>query len=592
MGWMSEAAGRGLRGLVRKSAFFASLLVSLFVAESAWALTCDQVNGRTIEENDGNPATFNTETYPLTLQPGEIMSFHVSALTPGALVNLILNGVTVIAVAPGNYVLINATAADVTTNVEVFVHESRMTATGTCNSSGGGGGGGTPTTSGDEAAAKRDALQNSTTGPRPSSDPDNLPGSTTVEQDICEYLEKEWGALIVRREDLEFERQAVIVGAVDNRNRPFSAFPGDDDAEKIANKERRVFELFRKAEELALQLELINDDLADLRSRLRACRERQGIFDALDDPDELGDGEQILYAPVAERFGRNVPWPVTAVGYAKHPTTTISTASQHGFAVGGKPANLWMRAQGSILDGTLGRTGAAGALQAGVVVGVTPAVDVGFLAHILTGTVQSSTIGGSLTSVAGGVGLYTKINLPSGFRFGLSGLHEWGGHNITLGGATGFYTSSFWAVSAALSRPFAAGAWVVTPAVSGTWNHVTNGGYTDSAGLVVPSTSDSTLYFTGKLNVARPILRSGERVRAITPRFGVSANVFAQRARNLVLGGGLGTLTSAAFTLDLETGLAFALANGGTIDLALQARGLAGNNRSYTLQAGVRVPLN
>ncbi len=601
MGWMSKAAGRGLRGLVRKSAFFASLLVSLFVAESAWALTCDQVNGRTIEENDGNPATFNTETYPLTLQPGEIMSFHVSALTPGALVNLILNGVTVIAVAPGNYVLINATAADVTTNVEVFVHESRMTATGTCNSSGGGGGGGTPTTSGDEAAAKRDALQNTTTGSRPSSDPTNLPGSGSSDVDPCGTYQRWIGNLVTRRDELEFELSAIERRSGDLIHTPTQSLPGETLAAKIGYRERELDRMSKRVEIIVGDLEDISSDIKVARQRLGDCLEENGIPNAgangsalppINDPDELGDGERILYAPVAERFGRNVPWPVTAVGYAKHPMTTISTASQHGFAVGGKPANLWMRAQGSILDGTLGRTGAAGALQAGVVVGVTPAVDVGFLAHILTGTVQSATIGGSLTSVAGGVGLYTKINLPSGFRFGLSGLHEWGGHNITLGGATGFYTSSFWAVSAALSRPFAAGGWVVTPAVSGTWNHVTNGGYTDSAGLVVPSTSDSTLYFTGKLNVARPILRSGERVRAITPRFGVSANVFAQRARNLLLGGGLGTLTSAAFTLDLETGLAFALANGGTIDLALQARGLAGNNRSYTLQAGVRVPLN
>ncbi|MBO6717788.1 MAG: autotransporter domain-containing protein [Rhizobiaceae bacterium] len=582
MGSGYVTVGRRGTAVLQKIAFWISLVVAALAAESAWALTCAQVNGRTIQENDGVPATFNTETYSVTLEPGQSITFQATALAAGAQVSIIVEGFLVHDNPNTSYTLSNPGAMPLTVTVQVFVHETRVVATGNCGATTA-----APSTS-DEAANKRDALQNSTTSARPSSNPDDLPGSDSLEAELCAMLERRLGQLVTLREELEFELIAYTTRYADARQLPVSDFPGDSYDEKVANRVAELTDIEKRMSSLTVRLDRLSEEIDVAREALNQCRGLPGDFD----PDELGDGEQILYAPVAERFGHNVPWPVTALGYAGQPVTTISTSSEHGFAVSGKPAKLWMRAQGSILDGTLGRTGTAGSLQAGFVVGVTPAVDFGFLAHILTGGVSSTTIGGSLASVAGGVGLYTKVRLPNDFRFGLSVLHEWGGHNITLGGATGFYTSSFWAVAASVSKQFQAGAWLVMPALSGTWNQITNRGYTDSNGLVVPATMDSVLYFSGKLDLRRPIVRSGEHVVAITPRFSVAANYFAQPARNLVLGGGLGTLTSSTFTIDIEAGLALVLAGGGAIDLALQARGLAGNERSYGVQAGVHLPLN
>lgn len=579
MGFVYAIAGRRWTVALRNIAFWVSLLTAALVAESAWALTCTQVSGRTIQENDGNPATFSTESYMVTLEPGQSITYQATALAGGAQVNILVNGFLVHDNPNTSYTLSNPGATALTVTVQVFVHETRLVATGSCGG----------TSIGDEAGAKRDALQKSVAGARPDSDPDNLPGSGESEFDPCEFVQNLYGKLITRREELEFELQALSVGLVNVRNRQLSEFPGESYVDKLANREQTIKDLSKRTANISGQLGLLKDEIEDAKKRVKDCLASQGIFDS--DIEELGDGEQILYAPVAERFGRSVPWPVTALGYADQPLTTISTAREYGFAVGGRPSKLWVRAQGSILDGTLGRTGTAGSLQAGFVIGVTGAVDIGLMAHILAGTVQSSTIGGSLSSVAGAVGLYTKINLANGFNFGLSGLHEWGGHNITLGGATGFYTSSFWSVSAAVSRPFLAGAWIVTPALSGTWNQINNGGYTDSNGLVVPATTDSKLYFTGKINLARPVVRSGEHIQTVTPRLSVAANYFAQPGRNLALGAP-GTLTSSSFTIDLEAGLALVLAGGGTVDFAVQARGLAGNERSYGLQAGVRLPIN
>lgn len=438
----------------------------------------------------------------------------------------------------------------------------------------------------DQAAANRDALERSTNGSRPSSDPSGLPGSGTEGADPCGLLERRFGELVGMRTELELTLDALSLRLV-NLGNQLEGRPAASQRQSIVEERNRLEETHSRIER---ELNAVKGRLRSIDKELADCRDRNRIFED-DESVELGDSEEILYAPKPERFGTNVPWPVTALGYEYRPMTTINSSSEHGFAIAGRPAKLWARLNGFILDGTLGRSGTTGSLQAGLVVGVTPSIDIGFVGHILAGTVQSATIGGSLSSVAGGAGLYAKVHLPNDFRFGLSALHEWGGHNITLAGATGFYTSSYWAVSAALSRPFAAGAWVVTPGVSGTWNQLTNGGYTDSNGLVVPATGDSTLHFSGTLDFARPMARPGGRISQITPRVTINANYFAQAARTLTLGG-LGTLSSSSFTLDIGAGVALSLASGGVVDLALQARGLAGNERSYGARIGARMPLN
>jgi hypothetical protein len=245
-----------------------------------------------------------------------------------------------------------------------------------------------------------------------------------------------------------------------------------------------------------------------------------------------------------------------------------------------------------LVDGSFGRSAFAGSLQFGGVMQTAPGVDVGLLGHVLAGEARSEALDGELTTLAGALGAYTKFRLPGGGSAGLSATHEWGANDITLSGATGSFASSRWTMDGSASMaPVRFDGLILTPSAALAWKHVLNGGYVDSDSLAVPATTDSTLALSGILDLAYPMLGDGTFAVTMTPRLTIRGNWYIDRAETIDLGT-LGMLEASAVTLDVNGGIAFGLVGGGTLDLAIGASGLAGQERSYTGRIGYRMPLD
>jgi len=265
--------------------------------------------------------------------------------------------------------------------------------------------------------------------------------------------------------------------------------------------------------------------------------------------------------------------------------------SEHHTTLGGLPVNLWGRLKGTVLDGRLGRSGAVGAVQLGLTVGVTPSIDVGIVGHLTGGEIKSSALSSDVDSVAGGIGAYVMSRLKNGMRLGVSTSHSWGSHDLVLNGVTGEYGSSYWTIDGSAAMPFRFGGVVLTPMALATWRQISLGAYTASNGLAIPAYSDSTFALSGAIDLAYPIAMDGPVITTLTPRVNVRTNVYLKKAETLVLGPGI-TLESSAMTVDIAAGLAAAFANGGGADLLLGVNGLAGDVQSYSIRFGLRMPLN
>jgi hypothetical protein len=283
---------------------------------------------------------------------------------------------------------------------------------------------------------------------------------------------------------------------------------------------------------------------------------------------------------------------VNVSAYAHDGSGRFDAAGDRMVYFNGTPVKLWARARGTLVDGSFGRSAFAGSLQFGGVMQTAPGVDVGLLGHVFAGEARSDALDGELTTLAGALGAYTKFRLPGGGSAGLSATHEWGANDITLSGATGSFASSRWTMDGSASMaPVRFDGLILTPSAALAWKHVLNGGYVDSDSLAVPATTDSTLALSGILDLAYPMLGDGTFAVTMTPRLTIRGNWYIDRAETIDLGT-LGMLEASAVTLDVNGGIAFGLVGGGTLDLAIGASGLAGQERSYTGRIGYRMPLD
>ena len=329
-----------------------------------------------------------------------------------------------------------------------------------------------------------------------------------------------------------------------------------------------------------------------LDEKIGAIKRKLGILEPFVEDDEVehGDGEPVFFAPQVQ--APSVPWPVNVSAYAHDGSGRFDAAGDRMVYFNGTPVKLWARARGTLVDGSFGRSAFAGSLQFGGVMQTAPGVDVGLLGHVFAGEARSEALDGELTTLAGSLGAYTKFHLPGGGSAGLSATHEWGANDITLGGATGSFASSRWTMDGSVSMaPVRFDGLVLTPSAALAWKHVLNGGYVDSNSLAVPATTDSTLALSGILDLAYPMLGDGTFAVTMTPRLTIRGNWYIDRAETIDLGT-LGMLEASAVTLDVNGGIAFGLVGGGTLDLAIGASGLAGQERSYTGRIGYRMPLN
>jgi hypothetical protein len=195
-----------------------------------------------------------------------------------------------------------------------------------------------------------------------------------------------------------------------------------------------------------------------------------------------------------------------------------------------------------------------------------------------------------MDSVVGGIGGYAKIDLPERVRAGVSVVHSWGSHDIVVAGAAGSFSSKHWTVEGSIARPYDLAGFVVTPMALMTYQHHSLGAYVDSNAMAVPGITDSTLDLSAVADIAYPMARDGDLITMVTPRFTIRTNFHVMRADAVAVGPLLFEQTRV--TVDLSGGVAFSLRNGGSVDLALGAAGLAGDSRAYSLRGTFNMPLN
>jgi hypothetical protein len=332
-----------------------------------------------------------------------------------------------------------------------------------------------------------------------------------------------------------------------------------------------------------------------LNENIKRCKYLRAAVDA-----KLGldGGDAILYAPKEDRVGTPaavaVPWPDQALGYGEMPMSSrhsVSHGTEARLSIGGRPANLWTRMQGTLHDGSLDRSGVSGSMQAGLVVGVGPYVDVGVFGQALAGEAQSDVLDAHLDTLAGGVGAYVKIATPSRLRFGLSAFHEWGSNDIVIGAATGSFASTHWSVSADASMPFRAGNFTITPSLVAALLGGSLSAYVNSLGLAVPGSTTSQFTVSGGVELAYPIHREDGFITTLVPRLSLRGNYLASGAEAIEFGPAIGRQASSAFTLDAGAGIGMGFQSGSSLNMNLTARGLLGSDRRFGVLLRYQMPL-
>ncbi len=235
----------------------------------------------------------------------------------------------------------------------------------------------------------------------------------------------------------------------------------------------------------------------------------------------------------------------------------------------------------------------AGSLSGGAVMGFTPELDVGVFATGLAGSTTHSSPSMTLTSLGGGLGVYSTYSLADGGRFGVSASQTWASHDINHAGVTGSFNSGFTRIDAHYDRSFVVGPGVsITPSVVLSWERFSTGAYTNSGGTAAAAAwSEQTSISTG-LSISRPFMLDGPVIKAVTPHIGVTGSVVAaQTVSGTLPASGVHSLDLSRATVGLSGGVDLALAGGAAFNLDTSIGGIGGNSCSYGFTFGFREPL-
>lgn len=519
-------------------------------------------------DNDGDVVTSTQQTDTATLGPNESLNFNIQPVGGGASDWLLEVDANPQLAPPNNDFLLSHPGGPnpVDFNINVFLHEARLTVTGNCNPPPQQGGGQPAPVPTDRVFLTHQHYASTTPffNGIPGLNPEALPETRLpFEPEIPGAEGRRDQETLLDLQTCEIDLRGLQMRRDEARSRLTIATLRDD--------ERTV--LIGQIDGLGRSIEEKRGICAGLRRLLVRTVERTGGL--------------LRYAgedPVQPR-----PWTVMPAGASASGSPNFS--AEHHATLGGLPVNIWGRLQGTILEGRFGRSGAVGAGQFGVTVAVTPSLDVGVVGHLAVGEVKTGAWNGEVDSVAGGLGAYAMARMANGIRLGASTSHSWGSHDIALNGATGSFRSSYWTVDGSAAIPFHVGGLVVTPMALATWKQLSLGGYVDSNGLAMPGIADSTLALSGAVDFSYPIALDGPVVTSVTPRLSVRTNVYVKDAQTLIVGPGF-TLESRSLTVDVAGGLGATLSNGGSIDLTLGVSGLAGDIQAYVGRLGLSMPLN
>lgn len=355
---------------------------------------------------------------------------------------------------------------------------------------------------------------------------------------------------------------------------------------------QRILTLERAQQDAGLPGRLSEVEENDIENRIDdAEREIRRLEADVEIEKELGDGEAILYAPAAKSPATKVPWPMAYGEGGQDLGSPLAAAFDRQLLFNGTPVKIWTRLQGGIVDGSLDRSGAGGAVTFGVVAGVTPRLDLGVYGTGFTGSIESDALQTSVDMSGGGVGAYAKYDLPGGGEAGISAIQLWGASASDVGGVTGSYDSTFTRIDASAHYPFSVNGWIFTPASIVSWKRYADESFVDSSGASIPSADMEQVVFSAALSAARPLVVGGERLERLTPRVQVQGNWVAGQSASPIPVGGIDLLTAHDLSLDLTSGIDVAFHGAGVLSFSLGVAGIGADAQSYRATANFKLPL-
>ena len=444
----------------------------------------------------------------------------------------------------------------------------------------------TPTTPAGEEGGITDANDRALDKGRLNSSPNNLPGTSRV--DNFEKIEElkiklqeleETFEILVLREKEEQEahlRGELVMGSrrsVREFNPLFLAIPIDikADVDWVARQEN------------------VATDILALRARIKELGGNPDIPAELEDytpdnPEDLGDGDEILYFPrsTASSGLNNVS--------AYNAITAASSGVQARFVREGELFHLWSRVGFSIIDGSVGRTGLAGNVQVGGVKAITPHVDLGGFVSGFSGTVNSSILNSSTSTLGLGGGTYLKFVLNENLTGGVSAFYERSNSDINIGGVTGSYAHDLLSVDASLSGQYKAGVIDIAPSANLNWTYSNRNAYTNSASVVVPASINNQLAADASVVISRTFLVLEGTLHSVTPRIGGGVTFNAVGLDPINISGG-NSIIESRLTGALNAGVDMDFLGGGAVNLNLGINGIGGSTRSYSASISLNFPI-
>ncbi|MGB0721205.1 MAG: autotransporter outer membrane beta-barrel domain-containing protein [Gammaproteobacteria bacterium] len=307
-----------------------------------------------------------------------------------------------------------------------------------------------------------------------------------------------------------------------------------------------------------------------------------------EDPAELGDGDIVLFTPLARGVGFALS--TDRLLRAARAAGTPVNLDESALRIAGMPINLWVRGRATVFDAQTDAGYDGWALHALGGLAIKPADDVTLGAFVsrADSDTDSVAMGTDVEARQNGGGLYARYRVLDRLSAGLSLSRERGDQDIVIAGAGGSAQTTLTSASVSLGGQFVKRGVVVTPSVAAAWSRSERESYTDSGGGFVPESHSSDRTVSAAVSASRRYRLDGTLFRSLRPRLSATLNYFDRERTQLRV--------STTEIVDLErwggnlgAGVTLMTRGGNRVSMDFGVLGLGQNTLGYTGQIQLSV---
>ncbi|MEQ8747445.1 autotransporter domain-containing protein [Pyruvatibacter sp.] len=251
------------------------------------------------------------------------------------------------------------------------------------------------------------------------------------------------------------------------------------------------------------------------------------------DPEELGDGDIVLFTP--DQNGRGVNFEISTDALRRHfalrlDDTGTAPTSLPSLTIAGMPVNIWARGRGTLFDRQkrAGYDGWAAHLLAGAALRLNDVLTVGAYGSYLAAHSDTDISNTKVDTTQAGAGAYMRYALMQGLSVGLSANRETGEQDIKTPTGSGSADIDLWSISSSVQGAVYLQPVLLSPSLAVTYSHFQRDGYTDSRGIFIPGASSGDTTVSAALTASRSYAFENGWLRRVTPRLNGTVNYFAR----------------------------------------------------------------